>query len=191
MMHILTARLVTGAKTLWNYNSIFEYTDRQVAVNTTKPTNATNYFTEFGKEMWDTYRGGGTPTFTRAFVITAGDLLIVNFSEACTPGAGGGNGMTVTASGGAVTLTFVYGTAAYGYIYSTSRTILSTETLSALAYTQPGTGIQATQGSANLASFSGGAVTNYSTATSGGGGGGSTPGYKRIGRIIKLYGLAS
>ena len=104
------------------------------------------------------------PTFSSAAVPTGGTTLVVTCSENMAVGAGGGNGMTVTASGGAVTLTYA-SVSTNTVTYNTSRTIQAGEILSNLSYTQPTNGLEDASNNGNdLASFSGQAVTNNSTA---------------------------
>lgn len=106
--------------------------------------------------------GGAAPTFSSAAINAAGTQLSATWSESCTVGAGGSGGMVVTSSGGAVTLTYASGSPGNPWLYNTSRVILQGETVSALGYTQPGNGIEATDDGVDMATFSGQAVTNNS-----------------------------
>jgi hypothetical protein len=121
-------------------------------VLTVSNVSATNYSTQ----------SGAAPTVTSTTIPTGGTTLTINLSESCTSGAGGSNGVTVSASGGAVTATYSSGSGSSAYVYSLSRTIQSGETVT-ISYTQPGNGIEATDDDADLATFSGAAVTNNST----------------------------
>lgn len=103
--------------------------------------------------------GGGAPTVTSATINAAGTQFAVNFSEAVFIGTGGG--MTITASGGAVSLgtpSIAGSTITYPI---TGRVIGIGETVT-MTYAQPGNGIENSAGT-DLASFSGQSVTNNST----------------------------
>lgn len=109
------------------------------------------------------YASAGSPVFVSALVPSAGTSVSVVFSASCTTGGGGAGGMTLTASGGAVTLTYSSGSGSATYVYNASRTILSTETITGISYTQPGSGIAATSGGIDVATFVDAPVTNSST----------------------------
>lgn len=101
------------------------------------------------------------PTVGTPSINAAGNQLTIPTSENVSFGAGGNGGFALTSSGGAVTLTYLSGSGTSALVYTTSRTIYSTETLT-LGYTQPGAGVQ--DAAANdMVSFSGTAVTNNST----------------------------
>lgn len=102
------------------------------------------------------------PVLSTASIPTAGTTLSLTWSESCTNGANGGNGVTISASGGACTATYSTGSGSITYTYNLSRTILFGETIT-VSYTQPGTGIQSTANQTNVATFSGASVTNNST----------------------------
>lgn len=104
---------------------------------------------------------GSAPTVISAEVNSAGNMLSFGLSESCTTGAGGNGGVTMDASGGPVTLTYSSGSGTTTYNYSTSRTIIVGEELD-FSYVQPGAGIEATTGGADLPSFSDFPVTNSS-----------------------------
>ncbi len=106
---------------------------------------------------------GAAPYLVGATINTSGTTLTLVWSESCTTGAGGSGGVTVTPSGGASTATYSSGSGSNTYVYSLSRSIGGVETLTT-SYTQPGNGIEATTGGADVASYSGSAVTNNSTA---------------------------
>lgn len=107
-----------------------------------------------------------TPTLVSANIDTTGLILTLNFSISCTNGAGGSGGVTISASGGACTLSFSSGSPGSAFAYgSFSRTINAGETVT-VSYTQPGNGIEGTIGTIDLASFATQPVTNNSTAGS-------------------------
>ncbi len=104
------------------------------------------------------------PSVSSAVINTDGDELTITFDEDCQVGSGGSGGLTVTASGGAVTPTFsslIDDVATF----TLSRVIQLGETVT-ISYTQPGSGIEDLAGNA-LASFTDTAVTNNSTQSSG------------------------
>lgn len=107
-----------------------------------------------------------------ATVASDGNSVTVNFSASVSVGAGGSGGLAATmtagssgTSPGSVTLTYASGAPGTALVFNASRSINKSdvETL-ALAYTQPGNGIEATSGGTDLASFSGQGSTNSSTA---------------------------
>jgi len=104
------------------------------------------------------------PTLTGATVNSAGTQITLAWSGSVSAGAGGSDGVALTASGGAVTATYVSGLGSASLVYSLSRVVLQGETLT-VAYTQPGNGLEATSGGADVATFSGSAATNSSTVT--------------------------
>jgi hypothetical protein len=77
------------------------------------------------------------PILQSAEVGEAPDHVLLNFDEAVTFGANGNEGFVMTASGGAVTLTYVSGDGTTQLRYDTSRALGVSETMT-LAYTQPG-----------------------------------------------------
>jgi hypothetical protein len=99
------------------------------------------------------------PTVSSATVLTEGNVLRMVFSESVTIGAGGNGGVTVTPSGGAATATYASGSGTNTLNYTLSRTLATSETLTR-TYVQPGNGIEATSGGADVASFTTQAVTN-------------------------------
>lgn len=102
---------------------------------------------------------GGAPTLASASVNSAGTQLTLNWSASCTNGAGGSGGVTISATGGASTPTYSSGSPGSAFVYTLSRTITAGETVT-VSYTQPGNGIEATTGGADVASFSSQPVTN-------------------------------
>jgi hypothetical protein len=94
---------------------------------------------------------------------SAGTSLTIGFSETVTIGSGGSGGLTLSASGGAVTATYSSGSNSTSLIYTLSRVIASGETITR-TYTQPVNGIEDLAGN-DLLSFSGISVTNSSTQT--------------------------
>jgi hypothetical protein len=85
------------------------------------------------------------------------------YSASVSHGAGGNGGKTLTMSGGAVTVAYSSGAGSTSLVYTLSRTVNAGET-GTTAYTQSGNGIEATTGGADVATYSGAAVTNNSTA---------------------------
>jgi hypothetical protein len=152
-----------------------------------KGVNLTALFTEMGVPAVDyngnprpatgpwtigAFEAGGAdttpPTVSTAAINTAGSQLTMTLSETGQIGAGGSGGLTLSATGGAVTPSFV-SIASTVVTYNLSRTVNAGETVTR-SYVQPGNGIEDVAGN-DLASFSAQVVTNSSTA--GGGGGGS------------------
>jgi hypothetical protein len=108
--------------------------------------------------------GGGdvtAPTMSSATIGTSGTTLTLGMDETCSIGAGGNGGVTLSASGGAVTATYSSGSGSSSLVYNLSRTINQGETVT-VSYTQPGNGIEDTSGN-DLATFSNSAVTNNSS----------------------------
>ena len=103
-----------------------------------------------------------TPTLSTATINSAGTSLSLGFSASQTTGASGNSGVTISASGGACSVTYSSGSGSSTYVYTLGRTINLGEVVT-VTYTQPGAGIQNTTGAANLLSFSGTSVTNNST----------------------------
>lgn len=103
------------------------------------------------------------PTVSSRTIATNGNSITIGLSESVSFGGGGNGGfaLTPTNGGSSVTLTYSSGTGTSSLVYTTSRTISDTETLT-LSYTQPGNGVQDAAGN-DLVTFSGQAVTNSST----------------------------
>lgn len=102
------------------------------------------------------------PTFESAAVPSAGTSLVVTFSEAVTQGGSYSDGdWTVTASGGAVTLTYSSGDTTDEHTFTTSRTIGIGETIT-LDWAGTANGLEDGAGN-DLAAFSDEPVTNSST----------------------------
>jgi len=114
--------------------------------------------------------GSSAPTYSSGAINNLGSTLSVIYSASCTTGSGGNGGVTITASGGAVTPTYSSGSGSTTYVYTLSRTINIGETVTT-SYTQPGNGIEATSDGTDVASYSNQSVTNNSTQ---GGVGGSS-----------------
>lgn len=108
----------------------------------------------------------GAPSFSSATVAAGGTSVTLSFTSVIVFGAGGNGGFTLTPTNGgaAVTLTYSIGSGTANLVYSTSRTISSTETLTT-AFTQPGDGAQ-DSGAQELGSYSAQSVTNSSTQNS-------------------------
>lgn len=106
--------------------------------------------------------GEAAPVPSIVAVSVPGTQVFFDADENITFGAGGPNGLTLTMSGGAVTLTY----SSFGggnLVYDTSRRILAVET-GTISYTQPGDGIQGSSSGLDMESFSDFAVTNSSQA---------------------------
>lgn len=101
------------------------------------------------------------PTVTSRTIGTPGTTLTITFNEAVTFGAGGNGGLTLSASGGAVTPSYSTGSGTSSLVYNLSRTVNAGETVTA-TYTQPGNGIEDLAGN-DLANFTGQSVQNNST----------------------------
>ena len=103
------------------------------------------------------------PTFDSASIPTAGTSISVVFDENVSQGAGYSDGdFTVSASGGAVTLTYSSGDGTTTHVMTTSRTIEAGETVT-LSWAGAANGLEDDAGN-DLAAFSGESVTNNSTA---------------------------
>lgn len=96
---------------------------------------------------------GVVPTYTSSAIPTDGLTIVDTFSKNVVIGGGGSGGRTITMSGGAVTLSSPVAST-NTITWSLSRTVLTGETCSANAYTQPGDGIQDSAGN-DLATFTG------------------------------------
>lgn len=103
------------------------------------------------------------PTVSSATFAANGTSLTIAADETVSVGAGGNGGFTLTPTNGgaAVTLSYASGSGSSSLVYTASRAVSDTETLT-LAYVQPGNGIEDAAGN-DLASFSAQAVTNNST----------------------------
>jgi hypothetical protein len=112
-----------------------------------------------------TQTGASAPTLVAATVLTVSgaEYLDLEFSEAVTIGAGG-HGLTLDASGGALTPTYSSGDGTDTLRFSLSRRVLDTETVD-VDHTQAGNGIEADVGGLDVATFTGEAATNDSTHT--------------------------
>ena len=98
------------------------------------------------------------PTLTSATVGTNGTTLTLAFNETTRYGTGGSGGWTISASGGAATLT----PTANPTTFTISRIIAAGET-GTISYVQPGNGVESNSvGNADLASLSGFAFLNQS-----------------------------
>jgi hypothetical protein len=107
------------------------------------------------------------PTLSSATIGTNGTTWTFVFSQSVTVGAGGNGGFAATLSSGSTTLTYSSGSGSTTLVY-TGGTVVNSGVTGTLAYTQPGNGIEATTGGADVASFSGTTITNNSTQTGGG-----------------------
>lgn len=102
-----------------------------------------------------------TPVFTSAEVLPTGDELAISFSVSVSTGGGGAGGVTIAATGGAVTWTYDSGAGSDTYVGTLSRPIVAGEVVS-VAYTQPGDGIVSTDDGVEVASFGAQPVANNS-----------------------------
>lgn len=111
--------------------------------------------------------GGGGPTLESAAIDKSGRTLTVVWSEACSAGAGGSSGVAVTLGSGSAAVGVLKdgSSGSDTWVYALTPSVLPTATSGSItvAYTQPGDGIEATTGGADVATFSGSAVTNAST----------------------------
>lgn len=103
------------------------------------------------------------PTVSSASINAAGNQLTITCNEAIRIGTGGSGGMTISASGGAVTLGAPTVTGGTSLVYPISgRVIAGSETITR-TYVQPTNGIEDLAGN-DLASFSAQSVTNNAAA---------------------------
>lgn len=91
---------------------------------------------------------------------TDGTTVTVVMSANTSVGAGGSGGMTLNTPTSA--LTYLSGAGTTSLVFTSASTIQDTDTPTA-TYVQPGDGLEATSGGADLASFTAKAVTNNST----------------------------
>lgn len=137
------------------------------------------------------------PTLTSRVIGTNGTTLTLTGSASLSVGAGGNGGFDVDCStaGNGITATYSSGSPGTDLVYTLGTTVNSGDTCD-LDYTQPGNGIEATTGGADLASISSAAITNNSTQTSGNtftfvnsAGGGNTVSLSNVasGNLIVVY----
>lgn len=144
-----------------------------VAVNEDASFDASASVTAFSAAAGDLEDGWGAvalqtlhdtdttpPSLDSAEINSAGSELTLTLDEAAAIGADGGDGITLTASGGPVTAAYI-DVAGNSIVYELSRRIRASETVT-VSYEQPGDGITDTAGNP-LASFTDRAVTNNST----------------------------
>lgn len=98
------------------------------------------------------------PTLVSLTIPSTANTLVMVLSENCVFGTGGNGGLTLSSSGGAVTVSYVSGAGTNTLTYSTSRAIAFGEVITA-TYVQPVNGIQDLAGN-DLESFAAQAVTN-------------------------------
>jgi len=160
-----------GAPASVGVGTQFKATGAGVGSGTIKPaqgrlyvSNNTSWVLSYTPYTYPHPLRGGAPTLSSATVSSAGTSISLVFSESCTTGAGGSGGVTVSPSGGSSTATYSSGSGSTTYVYTLSRTIQSGESLT-VSYTQPGNGIEATSGGADVATFIAQAVTNNSTVS--------------------------
>jgi hypothetical protein len=104
------------------------------------------------------------PTLSSRTIGTNGTTLTLVGSESLSVGAGGNGGFDVdcATAGTGITATYASGAPGSSLVYTLGTTVNSGDTCD-LDYTQPGNGIEATTGGADLASITSGAITNNST----------------------------
>ncbi|HBA84915.1 MAG TPA: hypothetical protein DCZ95_12545 [Verrucomicrobia bacterium] len=105
-----------------------------------------------------------TPTLTARVIGTDGTTLTLTGSASLSVGASGNGGFDVdcVTAGNGITATYASGAPGSNLVYTLGTAINSGDTCD-LDYTQPGNGIEATTGGADLASITSGAITNNST----------------------------
>jgi hypothetical protein len=149
----------------------FMATGAGTGTGTVKPAQGQFYTADSGSWNLDltpyAYPFGGEPpptppSLNSATINSTGTTMTLGFSVSCTTGAGGNGGVTLSASGGAVTWTYASGSGSTVYVGNLSRAILSSETVT-VSYVQPGDGIESTVDQVDLADFSNEPVTNGST----------------------------
>ena len=102
---------------------------------------------------------GTIPSLTGATIGSNGTSLTLGFSVPVVYGTGGSGGWTISASGGAATLT----PTANPTTFTVSRPIATGET-GTISYVQPGNGVEAVTGGGDLATLTSFAFNNQSTA---------------------------
>lgn len=109
-----------------------------------------------------------TPTLSSRVIGTNGTTLTLTGSASLSVGAGGNGGFDVdcNTAGSGITATYSSGAPGTDLVYTLGTTVNSGDTCD-LDYTQPGNGIEATTGGADLASITSAAITNNSTQSSG------------------------
>jgi hypothetical protein len=106
---------------------------------------------------------GGAPTLVSATLDGWGTTMTLVFSESVTVGAGGNAGWTIDMNDTTgETLTYASGSGSDTLVYTVNRNIHAAAT-GTVAYTQPGNGIEATTGGADVATIGTASVTNGST----------------------------
>jgi hypothetical protein len=100
------------------------------------------------------------PTILTKILGSDGRSLTLTFSEPVKIGSGGNAGWTITPSGWAATVSYSSGAYTSTLVYTTSRPIYATETLT-ITYVQPTDGVEDNAGN-DLASITNSAVTNNS-----------------------------
>lgn len=110
-----------------------------------------------------------SPTFSSMIISgSSGNVLTAGMSASTSIGAGGNGGMSLSCgTAGAVTATYGSGAPGSSIVYSLSPAVTSVDTC-VFTYTQPGNGLEATSGGADVATVSSGSTTNNSTYSTGG-----------------------
>jgi hypothetical protein len=104
----------------------------------------------------------GAPVLSSATVQATGTTIVLVMSVPTDFQSGDAANWTFTMSGGAVTMSSPSGSGTSTITCTLSRTINAGET-GTIAYSQPGNGVEAVTGGADMVSFSGFTVTNSST----------------------------
>ncbi len=157
----LASRMVTGMQSAWNSPLFFEYWDRSFLIST--PST----YSPFTLNMWNNYRHPPTdPAVATATINSTGDRLTIVFNVSATNGVNGGDGMTITPSGGPALVSYLSGSGSTTYVYDITGRTISVGEVVTLSYVNPGSGIGATTGGAPLANFTDLLVTNGSAQIS-------------------------
>jgi len=149
----------------------------QYAFGTTPPmywckaTNTWDYQVVSGSSLvWAAWSNPTpvSPTFSSVVISgSSGNVLTANMSVSTSIGSGGNGGMALTCStAGAVTGTYGSGAPGTAIVYSISPAVTSTDTCT-YTYTQPGNGLEATSGGADVATVTTQSTTNNSTYSAG------------------------
>lgn len=120
-------------------------------------------------------RGAVTPTMASAAVSADGETVTITWSVSCSIGAGGSGGFTITPTAGAEgtlgdtdspTITYSSGAPGITWTFTVGGRILNLSAVETftVTYVQPGNGVEATSGGADVASYGPTAITNNSTA---------------------------
>lgn len=174
----LAMQLIDGAKALINWPATFDYMDRAFQVYTT--WNGVDSTEPYIKAFWNANRALGgtiwsaTPVMGTASINEAGTQLTIEHTGVVTAGAGGNGVPIISASGGAVTATYVSGNGNVQRVYNLSRVIGASELGITYSFANPTNGVESLSG-ADLGSVTNYPVINYRANELGGGGGRGGP----------------